>query len=265
MPWISSGSRDDRADGQARVQRRVRVLEDHLHIAALAAQLARARRRQFHAHELDRAGRRLVELEDGPSDRRLAAAGLADQAERLATADAERHVVDRSHPADPALEDPLAHRELHPQVLDREQVALPDVGSTAGTGCCGETRSCGLPGRLCVRVDPCRGRVARVLPDVPRDRAASRSARPPSTRPNGAAPTGISDGFSWMDRSTAYGQRGWNGQPSGRSIRSGGTPVIGVRREPRGWSRRGIEAISPSVYGWRGSRKISSTGADSTM
>ena len=39
-PWSRNGVADDRADGLPRVQRRVRVLEDHLHVAADRPELA---------------------------------------------------------------------------------------------------------------------------------------------------------------------------------------------------------------------------------
>ena len=47
------------------------------------------------AVERDRAGRRVDEAEQQPPDRRLAAAGLADEAERLAAPDREADAVDR--------------------------------------------------------------------------------------------------------------------------------------------------------------------------
>ena len=115
---------DDVADGHARVQRRVRVLEDHLHPAAHLAHLLAAELRELDAVELHLTGRRLVELEDGASGRGLAAAGLADEAERLALLDEEVDAVDRAHGADLALEDdPLRQREVHLERGDLEQVA----------------------------------------------------------------------------------------------------------------------------------------------
>ena len=83
---------DDRADRLARVQRRVRVLEDHLHLAAqrLAARAPRERR-DVAAVERDRArSSASSSRSDQPRGRRLAAARLADDAERLALADVER-------------------------------------------------------------------------------------------------------------------------------------------------------------------------------
>ena len=60
------------------------------------------------ALEADRAGRRLEQAHEQPRGRRLAAAGLADDAERLAAHDVEGDAVDRLHGADLALEDDAA-------------------------------------------------------------------------------------------------------------------------------------------------------------
>src|SRR5438046_429353 len=68
---------DDVADGHARVERRVRILEDHLHPAAHAAHLFAGERGELGAIELHRSRGGLVKLEDRASGRRLAAAGLA--------------------------------------------------------------------------------------------------------------------------------------------------------------------------------------------
>ena len=43
MPWMANGSPMIEPDPPARVQRAVRVLEDHLHVAAQRPQLARGR------------------------------------------------------------------------------------------------------------------------------------------------------------------------------------------------------------------------------
>jgi hypothetical protein len=64
---------DDVADGHARVERRVRVLEDHLHPAPHAAHLLATEGRELGAIELHRTRRRLVELEDRAAGRGLAA------------------------------------------------------------------------------------------------------------------------------------------------------------------------------------------------
>src|SRR5215208_5185253 len=86
---------DDAAHGHARVQRRVRVLEDHLDVAPQGPELAVAERGDVAAVEDELAVRRLVEPDDRLGERGLAAAGLAHQAEAFAGEDIEGDVVHR--------------------------------------------------------------------------------------------------------------------------------------------------------------------------
>ena len=62
--------------------------------------------RDVAALEDDLPGRRLEQLDDRAAERRLAAAGLADDTERLAAVTVEVDAVDGAHLADVALEDP---------------------------------------------------------------------------------------------------------------------------------------------------------------
>src|SRR5262245_50364748 len=112
---------DDRADGHTRVQGRVRVLEDDLHFLAERAQRPLVECRHVPPLERDLAGRRLDQPEDRPAGRRLAAARLAYQPERLAGHDVERHVVDRVNPGHLAREQPAPNREVLLEVPDLEQ------------------------------------------------------------------------------------------------------------------------------------------------
>ena len=98
-------------DPEQRVQPRHRLLEDEAELrAAEPAQLARR-----HRHEVPAAvehltvGRRPLrqQAEDAAAERRLAAAGLADEAEDVARVDLERDAVDGAHlPAGRAVPDP---------------------------------------------------------------------------------------------------------------------------------------------------------------
>ena len=87
---------DDRSGRHPRVERRVRILEDHVHLAAQRPHLAAREVGDVGAEDADRPGGRLHEPRDAVADRGLAAAGLADQADQLARADRQRHAVDRS-------------------------------------------------------------------------------------------------------------------------------------------------------------------------
>src|ERR1700716_728842 len=114
---------DDVADGHTRIQRGVRVLEDHLHAAAHLPHVFATKLRELDAVELHLTRSRLVQLEDRAAGRRLAASGLAHEAERLALLDEEIDPIDRAYRADLALEDdPLRKREVHLQRFDVEEV-----------------------------------------------------------------------------------------------------------------------------------------------
>ena len=97
---------DDIADRHARVQRGVRILEDHLRPAAV---LLHGFLRDRLAVENDLAGGGLVQVQQRAANGRLAAAGLADKAQRLALLDGEGHVVHG-----------LEHRGLEEAGGDRE-------------------------------------------------------------------------------------------------------------------------------------------------
>ena len=113
---------DDVANRHPRIQARVRVLEDHLHLATHPAKLLATERRELGPGEAHGSRRRLVELQDRAAGRRLAAAGFPDEAERLALFDEERDAVDGAHGADLALEeDALREREVHHEVLDLDE------------------------------------------------------------------------------------------------------------------------------------------------
>ena len=87
--------RDGRAHAVARVERLERVLEHDLDAAAHVERPLPGRARDGDAIERDLPGGRLVQPGDAAPDRRLAAAGLADQRDAAARLDGERDAVDR--------------------------------------------------------------------------------------------------------------------------------------------------------------------------
>ena len=125
---------DDRPDRHPRVEGSIGVLEDDLHPAAILAQLARVEGRQVDAVEPDGPAGRVAEPDHRPADRALAAAGLADQAERLAAADRERRPVDRLDGPLLGLEDPRPDREVDSQVVDLDQVGRIVGGALGAFG-----------------------------------------------------------------------------------------------------------------------------------
>ena len=72
------------------------------------------------ARDLHAVAHRAQDVDDGAPDRRLAAAGLADQAERLSLLQRERHAVDGVHLARLAQQQPAEHGEPDVQVLNFE-------------------------------------------------------------------------------------------------------------------------------------------------
>ena len=80
----TNGSPMIEPDPAPRVQRAVRVLEDHLDVPAQRAHLPAGQRGDVVAVEHHRPRRQVVEPGEAAGQRRLAAAGLADQSQRLA-------------------------------------------------------------------------------------------------------------------------------------------------------------------------------------
>ena len=108
-----------RADGEHRIERGHRLLEDHRDaVAADAAHLGQRQREQVPAAKEDAsAGDGAGRARDQPQDRerghRLAAARLADQSEHLVAVDLERDAVDRLRHL--ALDVEVGVEVLHPQ------------------------------------------------------------------------------------------------------------------------------------------------------
>src|SRR5207253_10074628 len=88
---------DDLAHGHPRVEGRVRILEDDLHLPPNVAHLAACELRDVLPVEDDPAVCGLHELDDRPAERRLPAAGLADEPERLAGLDRQMDALDGVH------------------------------------------------------------------------------------------------------------------------------------------------------------------------
>ena len=112
---------DDRADIHARIERRVRILKDDLDVAAQDAQRVGRERPDILAFEMDLARGRLDQAQHAAPGGRLAAAGFADQPQRLAVADLEIDAVDGMDAAGLAAEQAALERKLLGQVRDPEQ------------------------------------------------------------------------------------------------------------------------------------------------
>jgi hypothetical protein len=109
------------AHGEARVEARVGILEDDLHLAAQRAQIAARKPRDVLAVEAHRARGGLGQPENAAPGRGLAAAALPHQTEHFALVHVEGHAVHRAHlPGLPAEESATDGKVLD-QVADLEQ------------------------------------------------------------------------------------------------------------------------------------------------
>ncbi|MGY4361227.1 hypothetical protein ACVW0J_007720 [Bradyrhizobium sp. i1.7.7] len=118
---ISDRLGQDVAHAHARIEARERILEHHLHAAAHLAHRARMCVVDALAVEDHLARRDVEQPQDGTADRGLAAAGLADQRQRLALRDFERDTVDGIDIFGLAAEQALFDRKMLLEVVDLEQ------------------------------------------------------------------------------------------------------------------------------------------------
>ncbi len=117
---------DDLGDRHARAQGAVRVLEHHLHLAPERPYVARAQALDLAAVEGDGAGAAL-QPQERHAERRLARAGLADDADRVALAHRQRDAVDGADVVGGAPEHALLDREP-----DLDVAAGDDDGGVLG-------------------------------------------------------------------------------------------------------------------------------------
>ena len=118
---------DDVQYRHAWIQRRVGVLEDHLHVAAdlpqpVLVQLGDVDRRVGGLElEVDRAVGGLDRAQDAAPQGRLAAAGLSHQAERLSLVDEQVDAVDGLDVTGDAAQEPLLDREVLAQLIHSQE------------------------------------------------------------------------------------------------------------------------------------------------
>ena len=207
MLWARSSSLSAWRTVSRGIERRVRVLEDHLDPPPLGA-LALGGHRL--AGEQHLAGRRPVEADDAPAQRRLAAPRLADQPQRLAAGDLRGRrrrppAACRAGRRVERTDQRRAHRELHLEAAHLEQrlshrrsPAPPRPTAPAPRRGC--TRCCAVggdrPQRLvadrCSRAGRTRSADANRQPSGGMDEVGRRAgdrAQRPRARPPGRAPS----------------------------------------------------------------------------
>ena len=112
----------------ARVQRSLRILEDHLHLPSHWPKLAPAGVADVTATEADRSRRRLEQTDQRARKRRLAAARLTDDAQRLTLHQLKGDVVHGVHVRDRAVDQqPSLDREVDHQMFGLQQRCRPGV------------------------------------------------------------------------------------------------------------------------------------------
>ena len=135
------GLADDRARRHPRIERRVGVLEDHLHLLAIGHHPHRVEIGDVFAVHADAALGRLEQLEHGPADRGLAAARLADEPQRLAAPDVKRDPVDGPYMSGDSRKDSPADRKELLQLVNVQNRRAFGGEGRSGDGCPGEGRS----------------------------------------------------------------------------------------------------------------------------
>ena len=173
--------------------------------------------------------RRRDEVEDLQQRGGLAAAGLADEAERLALADVEVDPVDGVDGADPALE----HRALHQREVPSQSVEAQHLRRSLA----------GQPRRAAARRSRAAGRCRR----RPRLPAAISPLRMHAAQVPGRGRLERAPARPSRQASMTIGQRGANGQPGGRLTSDGGLPSIGTSADFSASSRRGTAPSRPIV------------------
>src|SRR5260370_15125039 len=167
--------------GQARVQRSVRVMEDHLKLAAARAKFRAAQPADLFAGKKNVAGGWLDETDDRPAERGFAATALADYAKGFPGGHGQTHVIDGPDACLHAAEYAVFDREMDLEIFDFEQVhaesapgARPALPPVSG----GPRRRFIYPAGIVPSVPDCRS------PQYGQrtQRAGSTSTRPGSVR-----------------------------------------------------------------------------------
>ena len=223
---------DDLADGVPRVQRGVRVLEDHLDVATQRAHLPVGEVRDVVALEGDLAAGRLEQPGHQPRGGALAAAGLADDRERLAAAYVEVHAVDGLDGARrlAAGSPPPIGKCLTSPSTFRSSLARRWRGGVVLSvrGC----RHCSLG------VISCAQMFRRSADGMWQ---ATKCSAAVVDQVGAVVQAGRADPL------LVVAARVERRSPSGTLIRLGGVPLIGSSRSVGGLSKRGIEPSSPQV------------------
>jgi hypothetical protein len=120
-PEVADGLGQDVAHAHARIEARVGILEHHLHLAAEWPQCAGRKIVDALAIDDDLPARDVEQAQDRAPDSGFAAAGFADQRERLAALDLKRYAIDRIDEAAGASEQSALQRVMLLEVVDFQE------------------------------------------------------------------------------------------------------------------------------------------------
>jgi hypothetical protein len=109
------------SDRQPGIERAVRVLENHLHVATVPKQVGTSKFCNVTAFEGQPAGRGRINSYERTPDCRLATAALADQTERFSGSERETDSVDRVNGPGLPKQQSGVDREMFPQLIDAQQ------------------------------------------------------------------------------------------------------------------------------------------------
>ena len=196
---------EDLADRHARIERRVRVLEDHLHAPPQRADRRLAGMGDVGAGKDDLAGRRFVQPRDQPRQSRLAATGFAHQSDGFAGKDLQVDAIDGAQHA-------LALRRRPPSAAENASAGpRPARIGTAGAGSTGAATAAPAPARSGVCSEP------------PSCVTQQRAARPARHRQQLGMLRAFLDGEG---AARAKAAAGWPGARVGRLAFDGDQPAI---------------------------------------
>src|SRR5262249_49482793 len=95
---------DDAADRQPWIERRIRILKDHLHRWPMQTHGAAVAASDLRSIQPDRARTRPHQADDGAPQARFATTGLTDQSHGLSRTDLEAYAIDRAEDAETSFE-----------------------------------------------------------------------------------------------------------------------------------------------------------------
>jgi hypothetical protein len=123
------------SDPHSRIERGVRILEDHLKVAPHATQLLPLNLGEILPIEKHMTGRWAIELKHGSSQGALPTSRFTDKTERFSTSNGQAHVIDCFDPANASLNNETSrNREIDFQILQLDQNAIAaHLGATSFT------------------------------------------------------------------------------------------------------------------------------------